>query len=76
MKESPRSKLLRYLDGSDDHPDAVESLTNIYFIGLWETYFFYFPPAYITAKNTIEGPSNYGSADNHCWGKYFGKDVY
>ncbi|KKL28438.1 hypothetical protein LCGC14_2375120, partial [marine sediment metagenome] len=46
MKESPRSRLLRYLDGSDNHPDAIKSLTNIYFAGLWETYFFYYPAAY------------------------------
>lgn len=71
MKESPRSKLLRYLDGSSKDNTA---LTNLYFAGLWETYFFYFPPAYTTAKKTIDNP-NCRPGDNSCWGRYFGKNV-
>jgi len=71
MKESPRSKLLQYLNGSDGDSTA---LTNLYFAGLWETYFFYFPAAYTIAKETIDKP-NYRPGANSCWERYFGKNV-
>ena len=72
MTESPRSRLVRYLDSSNGDTDA---LTNLYWAGLWETYFFYYPLAYTVAKNKIDNPP-YDQDDIECWGRYFGKNVY
>jgi len=77
MKESPRSKLLRYLNSSDKvHDDVdIQVLFNIYKMGLWETYFYYIPQAYTTAKKAIKNPNSNPEAIK-CWGLYFGEDVY
>lgn len=77
MKESPRSKLLRYLNSSDKvHDDVdVQVLFNIYKMGLWETYFYYIPQAYTMSKKAIENPNSDPGAIK-CWGRYFGKNVY
>ncbi len=73
MKESPRSKLLQYLNGSNkDHADVnIQVLFNIYKMGLWETYFYYIPQAYTMSKKAIENPNSDPGAIE-CWGLYFG----
>lgn len=72
MKESPRSKLLRYLNFSDKSTGGHDILFNMYKVGLWETYFFYYPPAYITAKNAIKDSDAGLIGMIGDWKKYFG----
>ncbi len=74
MKESPRSKLLQYRDGDNINPSGNEVLHNIYKIGLWETYFFYFPSAYIGSKEAVDQRHSglYNVYAVKCWGLYFG----
>lgn len=73
MKESPRSRLLRYLNSSDKVHDDVDItvLFNMYKMGLWETYFYYVPQAYILTKKAIDNTNDDQGAIG-CWGLYFG----
>ncbi|KKN07391.1 hypothetical protein LCGC14_1067610 [marine sediment metagenome] len=73
MKESPRSKLLRYLNFSDKSGGGDDILFNMYKMGLWETYFFYYPSPYIAMKNAIKRPNTMLIIGVfNCWKKYFG----
>lgn len=72
MKQSPRSKLLQYLNFSDKSEGGNDILFNMYKMGLWETYFFYYPSPYITTKNAIKDSDTMSIGMIHCWKKYFG----
>ena len=72
MKESLRSRLLLFLDFSDKRAGDHDILYNMYKMGLWETYFFYYPPAYITTRNAIKDSDTRLIGMIDCWKKYFG----
>ena len=76
MKQSLRSRLLLYLDFSDKSEGGNDILFNMYKMGLWETYFFYYPPAYTMTKKAISHPNTVDPDPISCWGRYFGKNVY
>jgi len=71
MKESPRSKLLRYLNSSNKNQEGYNVLSNMYKVGLWETYFYYIPTAYTMTKKAVEISGSNPEAIK-CWGLYFG----
>lgn len=74
MKQSLRSRLLQYLNFSNKSDGGDDILFNMYKMGLWETYFFYYPSPYIATKNLIKDSDIDARSSRmiHCWKKYFG----